>query len=158
VTATDAESRWLDRRLMALALLAVVPWTVVDYGSGFNVVFLWVSVAQRPFSYLPVWEYVLQVDVPLRTLPWRLLGWPVATALFALAAVVEAIGRRVDRDWPLLGAGLLVLAAVVHLRTTRGFDRTSPEFAVPVGPLLVFVLVWWAYGDAIVDRLVGDDA
>lgn len=132
------------RRRVALLALALVPWTVLTYGWELNGIFLWASVATAPPQVLPLPEYLERVGVPLARLPTRLLGWPVSAALFGLAAASEALDAVLDRDLRRPTAGLLVLAALAHLRVTLGMGRTA-GLALPVGPLAAFAVLWWLY-------------
>jgi len=138
----DGQSR--RRRIGALALLGALPWTVLTYGSELNAIFLWASVATSPPQILTLPEYLAVVGIPLSRLPARLLGWPVSTASFCLAVAVEAAGFGLDRDFRRPVAGLIVLAALAHLRVTLGMSRTA-GVAVPLGPLAAFGLLWWGY-------------
>ena len=138
------------RRLLTLAMLAVVPWTVLRYPGGLNLIFLWGSVTTAPPVLLTLPEYLAVVGPAIHRLPPRLLAWPVSATFLGLAVVTELVGERLGRAQPRLVAGLVVLAALVHLRVTLGLDRGGVGPSVPVGPLLAFPAAWWAYGSSFV--------
>jgi len=140
------------RRALAVAALAVVPWTVVTVGDVVTGCFA---------AYLL--DYTPTVDPPLRVVPiheFFLAGGrlprnpellPVGYAAYGLAlagAVTNALSARAGRPSPVperAVAGLLALSAVVHVGVALTFLHRLWYTAVPVAPVLALALAWWFY-------------
>jgi len=130
------------RGLAVLALLGLLPWTVLLDPGGVQVVALWglaVPATGHVVS-LPRYLFVLTAG-----LPDRLLAWP-ASALLYLAGWAAAAAERLGRGDARLSAGLLGLAALAHLGFAVGLARLGGATVLPVGPALVGGAVWWIYG------------
>lgn len=142
-----------DRRLagpvggapvLPLSVLALVPWTVVVYPDGVDLVFAWGLVNTNPVGVVDLWSYLFVYTRGLRSLPARLAAWPGSTALFVLALASSSLGV-VGREDRRVTAALLALAGLVHLRVALGLVRVGGT-AVPVGTALLFGAAWWTFG------------
>lgn len=125
------------RRLLALLALAALPWTVLTSG---DLVFAWGLVTTDPIHLTTLSDYLL---VYTRGLPNRLLAWPIAVLLYALAVGNATLGTLAPNveDRRVTG-GLLGLAGLSDLWFALGL-RTPGLLAVPVGTVLLWTAAWW---------------
>lgn len=133
------------RSLVAVGLLAVLPWTVVVYPAGVDLLFPWGLVNSNPWHLTDLVSYLTVYTAGFASLPPRLQAWPVGTGLYLLAvgsALVSAL--RPGRGDPRVTAGLVALAGAVHLQVTAGLARVG-EGALPVGSVLALGVGWWVY-------------
>lgn len=140
------ESEEPTRRVRSLwvAALGAVPWTVVVYPRGIDLVFPWGLVNTNPLGVVDLASYLLVYTPGIRALPPRLTAWPWSSGLFALAVASAALGL-VDREDARVTAALLALAGLVHLRVALGLVRVG-ELAVPLGTVLSLGGAWWVLG------------
>lgn len=132
------------RRPLLVAAIGLVPWTVVVYPNGVDLVFPWGLVNTNPPAVVDLPSYLFVYTAGPGSLPDRLTAWPESALLFGLAvgsASLAAVGREDSR----ITAALLGLAGVVHFRVALGLIRLG-ETAIPVGPALLLGAAWWAYG------------
>ena len=139
-------------RALGTVFVGLVPWTVVLRAGELDAVFLFGLFNTNPPHLVDLYSYVFVFSGGPGGLPDRLLAWPVATGLFCLAGVSLALGA-VDHEDRRVTAGLFFLAGIVHLQVTLGLVRIG-ETALPVGPLLSFVLAWWALA-GVEGRILG---
>mgnify|MGYP000563181223 CR=1 FL=1 len=131
--------RLVTRRLAAILALAVVPWTVAVAGTV-TVVFPFALVDPTTGAVTSILDYYF---VYTRALPPFLLAWGAGVCLY-LGAVASAVGgATLGREDRRLTAGLLVLAGLTQLTFAQGFSRQPGRFAVPIGTVLCFAVVWW---------------
>lgn len=128
------------RRLLALLVLAVVPWTVVFVGDQVTLFFPFGVVNTDPLAFvdLPTWFAgggALPRNPELLPLSY----------LFHLGALLSALAGLWGREPPRLTAGLLVLAAVAHLGVAYSVLHRIAYLPVPVGPVLALAAAWWFY-------------
>ncbi|WP_115863746.1 TIGR04206 family protein [Halorussus litoreus] len=133
------------RRLLALAALAIAPWTVLGAG---DFVFAWGLATVDPLHVTTLPDYLF---VYTAGLPARLLAWPIAVLLYLLAVVSAALGTAGWEDRRVTG-GLLVLAGASHLRFSLGLSRLG-LLAVPTGSLLLWTAAWWFHWPDLRDSL-----
>jgi uncharacterized protein (TIGR04206 family) len=131
------------RRLLVVAVLGVVPWTVVSYPSGVDLILPWGLVATDPVSVVDLYTYLFVYTGGPATLPDRLVAWPVATLSYALALGSVALGLVGSEDRR-VSAGLLFVAGVAHLQVTLGLRRIGVD-AYPLGAALSFLVAWWVF-------------
>ncbi|PSQ45516.1 hypothetical protein BRD17_01235 [Halobacteriales archaeon SW_7_68_16] len=137
--------RTAARRLLALAVVAALPWTVVVYSGGYDLLFPWGVFNSNPPRILSLPDLFRSTG---GRAPARLTTWALSTAIFLVAAVMETIGvitarlTRTDGTDRRLVAGLLVLAAVANLRVTLHLARIG-ETALPLGVPILVVAAWW---------------
>ncbi|WP_246045739.1 TIGR04206 family protein [Halorussus ruber] len=137
VEGRESSDREVNRRLLALAAMFLVPWTVLTTG---DLVFAWGLLSLDPLHVTTLPDYLF---VYTRGLPRRLLAWPVAVLLYLLAvgsALLGLVGREDGR----VTGGLLVFSGVSGLQFALGMTR-SGLLAVPVGVVLLWTAAWWFY-------------
>lgn len=123
-------------RLLALAALAAVPWTVVP-GNSLALVFPWGLASLDPLAVTWLHEYLGAVG----TLPRSLQGWPVSGFAYALALASAMMGTW-DREDRRVTGGLLVLAGASHLLVTVWLVRGG-RVGIPVGTVFLWAVAWW---------------
>jgi uncharacterized protein (TIGR04206 family) len=126
-----------------VAVLGVVPWTVVAYPSGVDLILPWGLVATDPVSVVDLYTYLFVYTGGPATLPDRLLAWPIASAVYGFGILGVALGLRGYEDRRVT-AGLLFVAGVAHLQVTLGLRRIGAD-AYPVGAVLSFLLAWYVF-------------
>ena len=138
------------RRLLALVVVGLLPWTVLVGPSGVELVFLFglANPATAHFVSLPAYLFVLTSG-----LPDRLLAWPASTLLYAGGLVSEVADRRPGGDVRLT-ARLVGLAVLAHLGFAIGVVAREGATVLPVGPVAAGLVLWLFYWPA----LVGEDA
>jgi uncharacterized protein (TIGR04206 family) len=136
------------RRLALVALVGLLPWTLVGVGGAWTVVHpLGLFNLTPPRNFVFVYSYLFErtTGVP----PFFEL-WPVGIVVYAAALGSAALGL-LDREDQRLTAGLLVLVGLTQFSVTWEF-LTLPTrqgyVAVPVATLTTFALVWWVYWPA----------
>lgn len=141
------------RRALAVATLAVVPWTVVAVGdvvTGFFPGFLldYNPGVVPPARFVPIHEFFLAGGRLPRNPELLPVGYLAYGLALAGATANALFGRRAAGDPPVperAVAGLLALAGVVHLGVALAFLHRLRYTAVPVAPVLVLAVVWWFY-------------
>ena len=134
------------RRLVAVAFLGLLPWTVILLDGEASLVFGFGLVNTNPPMLVNVYEYLF---VYTGRLPQRLQAWPAGVVLHAGALASAIRGLRGLEDARLTG-GLLAFAGVAHARVAYGLHRAfmSPGGAVavvPLGSLATWAVVYWYY-------------
>ena len=132
------------RRLLAVAVLALVPWTILS-GGVFTLVFPFGLVNATPLHLTTLLDY-LRFTGGFAALPGFLRAWPTSVLLYS-GALTSAVGGVFGHEDRRVTGGLLVLAGITHLGLAVGFLRTG-RLAIPLGPFLAFVLAWWLYWPA----------
>ncbi|WP_225334637.1 TIGR04206 family protein [Halomicrobium urmianum] len=130
----------MTRRLAALAAVGLLPWSLVVSGGEATLVFAFGLVDPDPFSLTTLYHYVFAYT---RGLPEYLLAWPVGVCLYLGALASAAVGHLTGREDHRITAGLLVLAGLTQLSFAWGFSRQPGRYAVPVGAVALFAVVWW---------------
>lgn len=167
----DSTGDGTRRRLLALAGLSLVPWTVQVLPGELFFVFPWGLASTRSLDVVLLDSYLLERTAGPAGLPRRLLAWPIATVVYACALAAVSYGSlEVGRAGPddsdsarpvvgrLAGAGewlgidayglaavLFAGAGLVHLQVTLGLLALG-AVAVPTGPLLSFLAALWVAG------------
>ena len=135
------------RRLLALLVLGVLPWTVL-FGSGaFTVVFPFGLLNIDPLHLTNLYDY-LRFAGGFAALPGFLQASPVSVLLYA-ASLVSALAGVVWREDPRVTGGLLALAGLSHASHAVGLSRGVGRLAVPVGAVCAVAVAWWLYWPAI---------
>jgi len=154
------------RRALALAGLAVVPWTVVAVGDVVTGFFPAFFVDYNPAVAPPVRIVVLpefflaggRLPRHPSLLPVSYLAYWLALAGAVAQAAFDRNGRRSPIPERAVG-GLLALSGVVHLGVALTFLHRLRYVAAPVAPVLVLAAVWWFYWSEVRSLLlapVGD--
>lgn len=133
------------RRLLAVIVLGLVPWTIVT-GAVLTFVFPFGLANTTPLHLTPLTDY-LRFAGGFAALPGFLRAWPTSVLLY-LGALASAVGGVLGREDRRVTGGLLVLAGVSHLGLAVGFLRTG-RLAIPLGPILALALAWWWYWPAL---------
>ncbi|WP_132057528.1 TIGR04206 family protein [Halorussus amylolyticus] len=137
------------RRLLALAALALAPWTVFPTG---DFVFAWGLVGTGPIHVTTLPNYLF---VYTAGLPQRLLAWPVGVVLYLLAVGSALFGTFTAREDRRVTGGLLILAGASHLWFTLGMSRTGLT-GFPTGTLLLWTAAWWFHWPDLRETFLSD--
>jgi uncharacterized protein (TIGR04206 family) len=129
------------RRLLAILVLGIIPWSVITTGGFVMLVFPFGFVNVDPWHLLTLPEY-LRFSGGLTT---RYIGmWPIGTLLYAVTLVSAVSGVFGYEDRRLTG-GFLVSTALSQIPFVLGFAQRLKYSAYPVGIVLMFVVAWWFY-------------
>ena len=132
------------RRLLAVLLVGLLPWTVVVLQDGVSLVFSFGLVNTDPFNLVHLYDYLF---VYTAGLPRRLEAWPLGVVLYA-GALACAVGSVWDYEVPRLTAGLLFLAGVAHAQVAYGLFQVygnAGPLVIPLGAMATWIVVWWYY-------------
>jgi uncharacterized protein (TIGR04206 family) len=129
-----------SRRLLAVVLAGLLPWSLVFAGSELTLVFSVGLVDPRPLYFTDVATYTV---VYTRGLPQYLFAWPLGSLLYLLAVGSALSGELFDREDRRVTAVLLVLIGLTQLSFAWGFSRKLGTLAVPAGTVSCFTVVWW---------------
>ncbi|WP_254278952.1 TIGR04206 family protein [Haloarcula marina] len=129
------------RRLLAVVVAGIVPWTVVDAGGGVTFVFAFGLFNTDPIRLVTVSDFFFRFTT---TLPPFIESWGTGVALYLLG-LVSAVGGVLGREDPRLTAFAIVAAGLSQFGLLLGFNRRIGYLALPVGSLLLVVVGWWYY-------------
>ncbi len=138
----------MTRRLVAALAAGALPWTAIVVGgpggSDVEYVFAWGLLTTDPLHAVTLPAYLFEHTAGL---PDRLLAWPVAALLYALAVGSTAVGAAVGPEDRRFTAGTYALAGASLLAFALGVARRNPDVAVavPVGTALLWALAWWSW-------------
>ncbi len=135
-----------ERRLVAVASLGLLPWTVLLFDGEASLVFGFGLVNTNPPMLVNVYEYLF---VHTGSLPPRLQAWPAGIVLHA-GALASAIGGIRGLEDARLTGGLLAFAGVAHAQVAYGLHRSfmgagGSVAVVPLGTLATWAVVYWYY-------------
>ncbi len=133
-----ADSR---RRLVVVAVLGLLPWTVLVIGSELTLVFPAGLVNTNPLQFVSIYDYFIRYT---EGLPPFIQSWRTGVLLYLLA-LVSALSGVVWREDPRITALALVGAALSQVGVFLGFNRRLGSLAVPVGTVVILAAVWWYY-------------
>jgi uncharacterized protein (TIGR04206 family) len=143
------------RRLLAVGLLGLLPWTVIVAGRETSFVFAFGLVSTNPLHLTDLYSYLF---VYTAGLPRRLQAWPAGVLLYA-CALVSALMGLVDYEDPRLTGGLLFFAGISHAQVAVGLYRAygfgSGVVVLPLGAVATWAAVWWIYWPAMKERGLG---
>jgi uncharacterized protein (TIGR04206 family) len=156
VRGSRSENSSTRRRVLAVCLLGLLPWTVIIAGQEATFVFAFGLVNTNPFHLTDLYSYLF---IYTAGLPKRLQAWPAGVLLYAGALVSTLIGL-VNREDPRLTGGLLFFAGVSHAQVTFGLYRAygfgaSGTLVLPVGAVATWAAVWWVFWPAMKERGLG---
>ena len=140
------------RRLLAVALLAAVPWTVVLVGGEYTALFAFGLFNTNPPQLVTLYAYLFRFTAGPATLPQYLLAWPTSFLLYC-SALASALGGVLGREDRRVTAGLLVFAGFAQLSVALGLSRVTGRLAIPLGTGCLWVLAWWFYWPDIRETL-----
>ncbi|MFY4812506.1 TIGR04206 family protein [Haloarcula sp. AONF1] len=133
------------RRLVAVVVAGLVPWTVVVVGTDLTLVFSFGLFNTNPPELLSVYSYFVRLT---DALPQFIESWGSGVLLYAFA-LASAVAGVVWREDVRLTALALAGAGLTQLPVFLGFNRRLNYVAVPVGSLVLLIMVWWYYLPAI---------
>lgn len=128
------------RRLLAVLVVGLLPWTVVAFGRQLTLVFSFGLVTLDPLHLTNLYDYLF---VYTDGLPRRLQAWPAGVVLH-VAALASALGGLRGLEDPRLTAGLLAVAGFAHLQVSVGLYRQG-LVVLPLGALCAWLVTWWYY-------------
>ena len=129
------------RRLLVVAALGLLPWTVILVGGELTLVFPFGFFNTNPPELVDIYTFLFVAGGRLPRNPQLL---PLSI-LFYLGALGSAAAGLVDREDPRLTAGLLVLAGVAHLGVAYSVSHRIRYTPVPFGALGMLAVAWWYY-------------
>jgi uncharacterized protein (TIGR04206 family) len=129
------------RRLAAVVLLGLVPWTVLVIGGEFTLVFTAGLVNTNPLQFVSITDFFFRYTAGL---PEFIRSWGIGVLLYglALASAVSAVNWRED---PRITLFSLVGAGLSQVGVFFGFNRRMGYTALPVGCVLLLAVAWWYY-------------
>ncbi|MDS0221087.1 TIGR04206 family protein [Haloarcula sp. S1AR25-5A] len=133
------------RRLVAVVIAGLVPWTAVLIGTELTLVFSFGLFNTNPPELLPVYDYFLRFT---GRLPQFIESWGSGVLLYVFA-LSSAVAGVVWREDVRLTALALAGAGLSQIPVFLGFNRRLNYVAVPVGSLVLLAVVWWYYLPAI---------
>ncbi|MCJ0619270.1 TIGR04206 family protein [Haloarcula hispanica] len=133
------------RRLIAVVVAGLVPWTVVLIGKELTLVFSFGLFNTNPPELLSVYSYFIRFT---SALPQFIESWGSGVLLY-LVALASAVAGVVWREDVRVTALALAGAGLTQFPVFLGFNRRLNYVAVPVGSLVLLIVVWWYYLPAI---------
>ena len=133
------------RRLIAVVVAGLVPWTVVLIGAELTLVFSFGLFNTNPPELLSVYSYFVRFT---GALPQFIESWGSGVLLYAFA-LASAVAGVVWREDVRVTALALAGAGLTQFPVFLGFNRRLDYVAVPVGSLVLLAVVWWYYLPAI---------
>ena len=129
------------RRLAVVALLGLLPWTVLVIGSELTLVFPAGLVNTDPLQFVSIYDFFFRYT---EGLPSFIQSWRTGVLLY-LGALASALSGVVWREDPRITALALVGAALSQVGVFLGFNRRLGYVALPVGTVVILGAVWWYY-------------
>jgi uncharacterized protein (TIGR04206 family) len=133
-----ADSR---RRFVVVAMLGLLPWTVLVIGSELTLVFPAGLVNTNPLQFVSTYDYFVRYT---EGLPSFIQSWRTGVILYLLA-LASALSGVVWREDPRITALSLVGAALTQVEVFLGFNRRLGSVALPIGTVVILAAVWWYY-------------
>jgi len=137
------------RRLVAVLVAGMLPWTVLVIGGEFTLVFPAGLVNTNPPNFVSITDFFFRYT---NGLPTFIESWGTGVLLYVIA-LGSAISGVFWREDPRITALSLVGAALLQVGVFLGFDRRLGYTAVPLGTVVLLAVAWWYYWP-----LVGRDA
>ncbi|SFL05381.1 TIGR04206 family protein [Halogranum rubrum] len=131
------------RRLLAVSLLAFVPWSVQQFtGGDVTFVFAWGLLNTNPTNVTTLLDFLVRYT---QGLPDYILAWPVGVGCYLVAvasAVVGAVTRHGDDR---VTVAALVLAGLTQVELARGFSVQPGRVAWPLGTVALWAVAGYVY-------------
>ncbi|MCT9097007.1 TIGR04206 family protein [Haloarchaeobius sp. HME9146] len=140
-----ADTRAALRRIGAILLVVLTPWTAVLANGEFTLVFPWALVDPEPLHVTFLHDYLFRFTGGFASLPPFLQAWPLATLALGAALAAALVAAATGHEDPRLTGGLLALSGITSFRLAFGFLARPNQTAIPVGGLVAIVLAWWVY-------------
>jgi len=141
------------RRFAVVALLGLLPWTILIIGSELTLVLPLGLVNTNPLQFVSVYDFFVRFTTGL---PSFIESWRTGVLLYALA-VASALSGVVWREDPRITALALVGAALSQIGVFLGFNRRLGSLALPVGTVVILTVVWWYYWPLLTVAAAVDD-
>jgi uncharacterized protein (TIGR04206 family) len=132
------------KRLLSVAALLAVPWTILSLGGEYTLVFAFGLFNTNPPQLVTLYAYLFRFTAGPATLPQYLLAWPTSFLLYC-SALASALGGVLGREDRRVTAGLLVFAGFAQLSVALGLSRITGRLAIPLGTACLWGLAWWFY-------------
>ena len=145
-----ADSR---RRLAVVALLGLLPWTILVIGSELTLVFPAGLVNTDPLQFVSIYDFFVRYTDGL---PSFIVSWRTGVLLY-LVALASALSGVVWREDLRITALALVGAALSQVGVFLGFNRRLGSVALPVGTVVILTAVWWYYWPLLTAGAGDDD-
>ena len=129
------------RRLVAVLVAGLVPWTVLVIGGELTLVFTAGLVNTNPPNFVSITDFFLRYTAGL---PQFIESWGAGVLLYTLG-VTSAVSGVLWREDPRVTALSLVGAALLQVGVFLGFDRRLGYTAIPMGTAVLLTVVWWYY-------------
>jgi len=137
------------RRLGAVVLVGLLPWTVLLIGGELTLVFPAGLVNTNPLQFVSIYDFFVRYTTGL---PAFIQSWGTGVLLYTLA-LVSALSGVVWREDSRITALSLLGAGLSQIGVFLGFNRRLGYVAVPVGTVVILALVWWYYWPLIAPEL-----
>ncbi|WP_338728285.1 TIGR04206 family protein [Haladaptatus sp. DJG-WS-42] len=141
----SSSNRAAVRRLLALLVVGLLPWTIILVNGQFTFIFSFGLVNTNPFHLTNLFAYLTQFTLGL---PRSLQAWPASTLLYIGALVSAATGFFGSEDERLTG-GLLVFAGGAQFYLTVGLIASLGTRVFPLGMIALWTVAWWFYAPAL---------
>jgi len=129
------------RRLAAVVVAGLLPWTVLFIGSELTLVFSFGLFNTNPAQVVSVYDFFYRFT---NGLPQFLEAWGTGVLLY-LVGLASAVSGVVWREDTRITALALGAAGLSQLAVFLGFNRRMGYVAVPVGTVVLLTVVWWYY-------------
>jgi uncharacterized protein (TIGR04206 family) len=136
------------RRLLAVALVGALPWTILPLGGEYTLVFAFGLFNTDPPQLVTIYAYLFRFTAGPASLPEYLLAWPTSLLLYC-GALASALGGMFGYEDRRVTAGLLVFAGLAGISVALGLSRSTGRLAIPLGTGALWVVAWWFYWPAI---------
>jgi len=140
------------RRLGAVVVAGLVPWTVLLVGRDLTLVFSFGLVNTDPLALVTAYDYFVRFT---EGLPRFIEAWGTGILLYLLA-LASAVAGVVWREDPRLTAFALAAAGLSQVSVSLGFTRRLGSTAFPLGTVVLLAVVWWYYWPALRAGGTGD--
>jgi uncharacterized protein (TIGR04206 family) len=130
------------RRLLLVALVGVLPWTLVETSTVTTLFFPFGFLnLETPTHVVTIYGYLF---VHTQGLYQFVYAWPLGVLLYLLAFGSAVLGLF-DREDRRLTAGLLALVGLTQLQFALGWGSLPGNLGIPVATITTLMLVWWVY-------------
>ncbi|MDS0280431.1 TIGR04206 family protein [Halomicroarcula sp. S1AR25-4] len=129
------------RRLVAVVVAGLVPWTVLVIGGELTMVFTLGLFNANPPQMVSIYDFFFRFTDGL---PQFIESWGTGVLLYLLA-LGSALSGVVWREDHRITALALVGAGLSQIGVAVGFNRRIGYVALPVGTVVLLGLAWWYY-------------
>jgi uncharacterized protein (TIGR04206 family) len=135
------------RRLVAVVVAGLVPWTVLLIGDELTLVFSFGLFNTNPPMVVSVYDFFFRFTDGL---PRFIEAWGTGVFLYLLA-LASAVAGVVWREDVRLTAFALTAAGLSQISVFLGFNRRIGYVGFPLGTLVLLAVVWWYYWPTLRD-------